>query len=175
VLSKWIYVLIGNDRTGKTTFQKRVAYHLCGQAYERLPANTLLDITHKYAPKKLNNVSLINRSFQEKKGEYKSIENYFSKYFKAADICFLSSHANSSCVAEITEIISQAKIRKYNVGGVFFSNAENAYTQDIALLDWGERFYLENPIINNPSKIDQQIDGLAWEFSEMLVRRAYHQ
>ncbi len=175
MLSKWIYVLIGNDQTGKTTFQKRVAYHLSGETYKRLPANTLLDITHEYAPKKLNNVSLINRSFQEKKGEYKNIENYFNKYFEAADICFLSSHATSSCIAEITEIIKQAKIRKYNVGGVFFSNAENDYTQDIALLDWSERFYLENPMTNNPSKIDQQIDGLAWEFSEMLVRRAYHQ
>ena len=65
MLSKWIYVLIGNNNTGKTTFQKRLIYHLCGVTYTRLDRNTIHEINRPNSPKKLKKLSTINRSYQE--------------------------------------------------------------------------------------------------------------
>jgi len=46
VKSKQLFVLIGDDRTGKTTFQKMLIEKICKENYERLPVNTKLDIKH---------------------------------------------------------------------------------------------------------------------------------
>src|ERR1039458_4265016 len=37
MFSYWAYVLIGNDKTGKTSFQRNLVSHLCGKRYTRLP------------------------------------------------------------------------------------------------------------------------------------------
>lgn len=172
MLSKWVYVLVGNNDTGKTTFQKRLIYHLTGDTYVRLDRNVTFGITHEYAPKKLNSIFFMSRSFQETKNEYKTIENYFCNYFKEKDICILSSHADDSCFQELLEIIKEARKRKYNVGGVFWSNSNTDQTAKISCFDWDERFYLENPKAEVEDRWKEQIDGLAWEFAEMLIRRA---
>jgi GTPase SAR1 family protein len=175
MLSKWIYVLIGNNNTGKTTFQKRLIYHLTGYTYVRLDRNTVFEVTHEYAPKKLSKISLMSRSYQESKDEYETVENYFEKYFQAEDVCILSTHAGKVSFPEIKEIIIEGRKRKYNVGGVFWSNADTKETAEVSLFDWDERFYLENPIIEDNKMWKEQIDRLAWEFAEMLIRRAMTQ
>ena len=172
MLSRWIYVLIGNNDTGKTTFQKRLICHLTGLDYKRLDRNISFEVTHKYAPKKLNKLFLMSRSFQESKGEYQTVSRYFEEYFKADDICILSSHAQVSSMSEIEEMIYEGRKRKYNIGGVFFSNADSEETEKIAQFSWDERLYLKNPWIEKDSEWKKQIDCLAWEFSEMLIRRA---
>ncbi len=169
MLSKWIYLLIGRDNTGKTTFQKRLIYHLTGLEYKRLDRNVSFDIVHKYAPKKLMTLFIMSRSFQENKNEYRTVAHYFNNYFEEEDICILSSHTD---ISEIKEMISEGKKRKYNVGGVFFSNDNSKEIEEIAQLDWDERFYLENPWTENEEKWRKQIDNLAWEFAEMLIRRS---
>jgi hypothetical protein len=39
MISNWAYILIGDNDTGKTTFQKHLLEILCGQSYDRLPRN----------------------------------------------------------------------------------------------------------------------------------------
>lgn len=172
MLSRWIYVLVGNNDTGKTSFQKRLIYHLTGYTYARLDRNVTFEITHEYAPKKLNNIFFMSRSFQETKGEYETIRKYFESYFKEEDICILSSHSDNSCFQELLDVLKEGRKRKYNVGGVFWSNANTDQTSEISCFDWDERFHLENPKVENEAKWKEQIDGLAWEFAEMLIRRA---
>ena len=177
MLSRWIYVLIGNNNTGKTTFQKRVLYHLTGFVYQRLDINRVFDITHKNAPKKLKTIFLINRSLQEQSGKDlprdNVVEGYFENRFRDASVCILSSHAIRTNIAEIEEVIKKGKERKYNIGGVFFSNASTNETAEIALLNWDEKFYLENPVVQDDW--ETQVNDLAKEFSEMLIRRAAFQ
>lgn len=90
--SRWAYILVGNNDTGKTSFQRNVVSELCGIKYDRLPRNIVKDINHPRAPRKLRTIFTSNRSYQEKIGEYKTVENYFSVFFREADICFLASH-----------------------------------------------------------------------------------
>lgn len=114
----------------------------------------------------------MSRSFQETRDEYKTVEKYFHDYFKEEDICILSSHAHEGSIAEIREMIKEGRKRKYNVGGVFWSNSNSDETSEISFLDWDERFYLDNPVAENEGKWEEQVDGLAWEFAEILIRRA---
>lgn len=175
MLSRWIYILIGNDRTGKTTFQKMLIYHLCGYKYQRLDRNIVLDINHIYAPKRLNTLFIMSRSYQENKNEYKTIERYFNEFFTEADVCILSMHAQRHCLDDINQSIKEGQKRCYNIGGVFFTNAISEITKDIALLNWDERFLLDNPITQDSDKQVEQISSLAWEFAEMVIRRACQQ
>lgn len=175
MLSKWIYIPIGNNNTGKTTFQKRLIYHLCGITYVRLDRNTIHDINHPNSPKKMKKLSTINRSYQESKKEYDSIKNYFDNFFKDVDVCILSSHV-TDCLDDVMKMIQYGHRRKYNIGGIFFSNQEDTIeNQKIAKLKWDERFYLENPVSDNQEVWERQIDNLAKEFSDMIVARAYLQ
>lgn len=175
MLSRWIYILIGNDRTGKTTFQKKLIYHLCRYQYQRLDRNLIFDINHGYAPKKFKKLFIMSRSYHENKDEYKSIERYFNDFFTEGDICILSMHAQRHYLEDIKQSIKEGKKRYYNIGGVFFTNATSEITKEIALLDWDERFLLDNPTTDNPEKQIEQINGLAWEFAEMVIRRACQQ
>src|SRR6185437_5074456 len=144
MFSHWAYILIGNNNTGKTTFQKYLLWHLCGQRYARLRRNLIQPISHPQAPKNLATIFTCNRSFQEKRGEYKSIDYYFGHFFKEADICILSSHAHGSA-KEVAEMIQALKRRCYNVAGVFWSNAFDHDAKTIALLPWNEVLWFENP------------------------------
>lgn len=175
MLSRWIYILIGNNNTGKTSFQRRLVDYLTGLKYQRLASNSIFEITHAYAPKKLGNIFVMSRSFQEKRDEYESVEDYFERFFHEEDICILSSHAAASDVDDIEKMIAEGKKRKYNVGGVFFSNADSSVSSGIALFHWDERFHLDNPPAEDEEVWKSQLDRLAWEFAEMLIRRAAHQ
>lgn len=172
MLSKWIYILIGDNDTGKSTFQKRLIYHLTGEIYSRLDRNRDFEITHEYAPKKLGRIFLMSRSYQETRGEYQAVGEYFNDCFKNQDVCILSSHATAEAIGEIKEMIKEGRKRKYNIGGVFWTNCDNDEVAAISLLDWDERFLMDNPKVEGDDVWQEQVDFLAWEFAEMLVRRA---
>jgi hypothetical protein len=134
VFSHWAYILIGENNTGKTSFQKNLVSHLCDKRYERLPRNTVMDITHPRAPKAFATIFTCNRSFQEKRSEYKSIANYFKRFFRDADVCVLSSHTHGESAQEIAEVIQALKRRCYDVAGVFWSNSFDGKAREITLL-----------------------------------------
>jgi len=81
--SRWMFVLIGNDETGKTTIQKALIELLNGRVYDALPSNQAYDVTHSYSLRKCRRFFVHGRSYQEllAKGEnaYASVEQYFER------------------------------------------------------------------------------------------------
>ena len=68
MISSWAYILIGNNGTGKTTFQKEIIQYLCGvEEIQRLQINKVFPIRHPDAPEDFKSLFAMNRSFQEKK------------------------------------------------------------------------------------------------------------
>ena len=167
--TRWLYILIGNNNTGKTTLQKRIISHLCGLNYTRLDTNVLFDIKHLDAPRRLATLFTANRSFQEKKGEYGTVKDYFSKYFKEASVAILSSHSHSA-ETEIDEMIQEGKKRFYNVVAVFFSNSVDEDVRNISsALNWDERVYLENPLAENPEGIERNINAASQYMTDLII------
>ena len=116
---------------------------------------------------------ITNYNKHKKKEEYKSVHEYFEKYFKDADICILSSHL---VVADVAEMINEAKARFYNVSGVFFSNsieAEKNLNSEISKLDWDKRIVLENPLVESggEDEISWQIEKMAEYFTNYLLKQ----
>lgn len=176
MFSNWAYVLIGDNNTGKTSFQRYLVEALCGHYYDRLPRNVVKPITHPRAPKRLEALFTANRSYQEKVDEYKSIENYLDKFFEDADICVLSSHSHGSAIDEIREMFRGLTFRGYNVAGVFWSNEFGSNARKISReIPWQERLWIENPKMKSMQKVPQQIKAQAFEFAEMLIARAHWQ
>lgn len=175
MFSSWAYILVGDNNTGKTSFQRYLVEALCSERYDRLPRNIVKEIKHPRAPKKLNTLFTINRSYQEKMNEYKSIENYFKSFFKDADICILSSHSHANSIQHVEKMMGELASKAYNVAGVFWSNDFGTDAKQIAALPWQERLWIENPILGNSEEISVQIKKQAYEFAEILVARAYAQ
>ena len=172
MFSHWAYILLGNNNTGKTSFQRNLVSHLCGKSYARLPRNIVKEITHPRAPKGLRTIFTCNRSFQEKRSEYKSIDYYFKHFFRDADVCMLSSHTTDDASQQIAEMIQMLKRRCYNVAGVFWSNAFDNEAQEITLLPWNEVLWIENPTLNGADQITAQLDQIAKRFADLLIARA---
>jgi hypothetical protein len=120
------------------------------------------------SPKKLNTLFIISKSYQEK-GGYESVEKYFSEHFKESDICILSSHINRN---DIKQMIEHGHKRKYNIGAIFWSNSDNQEAGKISTLNWEERFFLSNPFTTDEETWRMQVDDLAREFAELILRRA---
>ena len=172
MFSKWAYVLIGDNNSGKTSFQRGLVNVLCANRYKRLRRNTVKDIVHPRAPKRLMTLFTCNRSFQEKREEYKSVGRYFRLYFKEADICILSSHAHGNSKKDVIEMIAELQQRCYNVAGVFWSNSFTSDAQKIALLPWQERMRIDNPLQKEPERVPRQLSHISREFAELLLVRA---
>ena len=167
------YVLIGDDRTGKTNFQKFLISTLCRRSFTRLPRNLVLDIVHPRMPRGCGKFMSMNRSFQEKRDEYIDIDFYFNNIFKDADICVLSSHTHDPSIDDLRKMIARLKTRCYNPKAVFFSNGYNAYAELISLLDWEERLWIDNPQRDSEEEFLEQIRYLAEEFANLLIARAH--
>ena len=171
MLSYWAYILIGNNDTGKTGFQKYVVSELCDQQYQRLPRNLMTEITHPRMPRGVATLSTMNRSYQEI-ADYEDVAKFFRNHFKEAEICILSSHAHKPAIDDLKEMIRELRHRAYNVAAVFFSNGYNEDAAEISLLDWDERLWLNNPPAESDSEIQTQIQRLAKEFAQLLIARA---
>src|ERR1700722_1591034 len=116
MISKWAYILIGENDTGKTSFQKYLIWYLCDlNKFDKLNTNLVHQINHRNSPRKLKTLFTINRSVQEKMDTYLSIDNYFYNFFCDADICILSSHSNGACINDIDSMIKELKKKYYNV------------------------------------------------------------
>jgi hypothetical protein len=117
----------------------------------------------------------MNRSYQEKISEYRSIKGFFQNHFNEAEICILSSHAHQPAIDHLREMVHELRIRTYNVAAVFFSNGYNKDAEQISLLDWDERLWVYNPEKKSEEEIQSQIARLANEFAHLLIARAAHQ
>jgi hypothetical protein len=63
---KWAYILIGDDNTGKSIFQKELIQHVNGSWYTKLDCNEFLEIKTRFGTRNAKTISLMSRSFQEK-------------------------------------------------------------------------------------------------------------
>lgn len=173
MFSHWAYILIGDNDTGKTSFQRYIISKLCNIDYQKLPANKVRNLVHPHATKSLNTIFTCNRSFQENLSEYKNVQYYFKNFFEDADICILSSHASGNCIEQIQQMIEQLSMRCYNIAAVFWSNCYNEKVQTISRLTWQERLWIDNPERKKQEDIDAQLKRIADEFSEMLINRSH--
>jgi hypothetical protein len=171
MFSRWAFILIGNNDTGKTSFQKYLVAELCNVHYKRLRRNMVTPVTHRRAPRKWETIFTCNRSYQEKLREYRSVEYYFEHFFQEADICFLSSHSHGDAREHVEQMIRELQRRHYNVASVFWSNAFDEEARMISQLPWQERLWIDNPVVE-ASAIQGQLCRLAREFTELLIERS---
>ncbi|VDH04621.1 hypothetical protein [Bergeyella zoohelcum] len=171
IKTKLLFILIGNDKTGKTILQKKLLEKLTGEARERLDTNLGFDIKHSEIKRKYQNVSFGNRSYQEKKKSYgNKVSQYFEKYFKDCDISFISSHLIKN---DIEEMIEEGKKRFFNVNAIFFSNSielNKDDNSDISSLNWDEKFIIHNPNVDK-QQLDKQLDRIAESIVDLLINR----
>jgi len=171
MFSSWAFILIGNNDTGKTSFQKYLVAELCNVHYERLRRNIVTQVNHRRAPRKWDTLFTCNRSFQETLDQYQSVENYFENFFQDADKCFLSSHSHGGAREHVAQVIRELQRRHFNVAGVFWSNAFDEEARTISLLPWQERLWIDNPV-EEDTAIEGQLRRLAREFTELLIERS---
>ena len=172
MLSHWAYILIGQNNTGKTTFQRNIVRDLCGKSYKKLPRNLHAQIVHDRAQRRLDTLFAMNRSFQEMHDQFKTVSAFFARGFKDADVCFLSSHADTASIADVQQMIEHLHQRCYNVGAIFFSNGFDNKAPQISCLPWQERFWIENPFQSDESKISAQLESAAKDFGNLVLVRA---
>lgn len=172
MLSKWVYLLIGDDRTGKTTFQQELIRYLCNKDYtQKVKSDSIYVMNHPSVIKGFNNIYIAGRSYQEL---YSDIKAYLDDvvFNSPADVYVLSSQLNK---ADIEYMIAESHRRFFNVGGVFWENSVNlnpAANKDIAMLDWDERFFVQNKQLDCEKYIVVQIQKLARNFARLMVERA---
>jgi hypothetical protein len=172
MFSYWAYVLIGKNDTGKTSFQKHLLWHLCERRPKRLQVNIVEHIVHPLAPKSLETLFVCNRSYQELRSRYKSVDNYFRNFFRDANICTLSTHTHGKSIDDADAMIRNLKSRRYNVAGVFWSNSFDDDARKIACLSWTELLWIENPKVRGEEEIKVQLERIALHFSQFLLARA---
>jgi len=168
IKKKLLFVLIGNDCTGKTTLQKLLIEQLCGVQYEKLPTNIALNIKHPEIKRKYSKISFGNRSYQEKIDKYGSIDDYFSNHFNEQKIAFISSHLNKN---DLENMILNGHRKFYNVCGVFFTNSidvNKSLNSEISTLNWDERLVIENPKVE-PKQINSQLKKISENITELLI------
>lgn|GEM_PF-972220 len=171
IKSRQLFILIGNDMTGKTTIQKNLIDKLCSHTYDRLPTNLRFDIIHPEIKRKYQNASFGNRSYQEKINEYGTVDEYFQNHFNPADISFISSHLD---IGHLTDMIRNGRQRFYNVNAIFFSNsiaASGQINSDISLLDWDERLYVQNDWTDDEWRRDRQLNSITESIVFFVVNR----
>lgn len=170
---KWIFVLIGNDKTGKTTFQKHLVKMLSGECRDaRLDCNLFLQINHPNFIRKIETLSVGNRSIQERIPDaYLSIDDYFDNHFKDADLCIIATHISEK---DVVDILANCHKRFYNVCGVFFTNSisqDRAGNAEISKLNWDERWQVINPHTEIESEQTSQLKNAAASFVQILIDR----
>lgn len=175
LISRWMFVLVGQNDSGKTSFQRHLIDYLCNKVYARLPRDEVFQVCHPRAPRNFATLACANRSYQEKRGENGSIENYILNVVPEADATIVASHAGISDILDVKQILRYGRRRGYNMAAVFFENALSDTTKDISELDWQERILLRNPLIpesaTSDEKIQKQLNLAAVQFGDMLIAR----
>jgi hypothetical protein len=176
VRSRWLFIFVGSNATGKTTIQKILVEFIAAQSYQRLPSNTAYPIIHRYFIRKFRRLFVAGRSYQEllNQGQYTLVRKYFDLIDAAGpdvDLAFAATHPDATVASQM---ISEAHKRFWNVSGVFLSNAvelQPAVCADIGALDWDERWMIENPRSDDEEVQSRQMLSAAETILQMLIER----
>jgi len=175
LLSRWLFVLIGNNESGKTSFQRHLIAYLCDSFYARLPRDTVFQVQHPRAPRNFATLFCANRSYQEKRNENGTVENYINSIVNDADVTIVATHAGFNDMQDVKDLLRFGRRRGYNVAAVFFENALSDITADISELDWQERLLIRNPMVRagdqQQEKIQEQLQQAAVQFGDILIAR----
>jgi hypothetical protein len=87
----WAYILLGNDKTGKTTFQKEMINFISHEDCKHLNRNKEFNVVTRIGTNNTKTVSFMNRSLQE---SYKTLDEFFLSDFAACDACVLYIPSN---------------------------------------------------------------------------------
>lgn len=173
MIEKWIYVLIGDNDTGKTTFQKKILKILFDFEYQKLPSHQNHTIENYPGITPHTSIYLMGRSIQEFSPEI-TVGQIFKKELKNADIGIFSSHINDNpeCLDILREYIELGHKEYYNVAGIFFTNSPQTKNQiEATQLNWDRRLILDNPTTKVASKQASQIRNQALKFLAHLSNR----
>jgi hypothetical protein len=175
LLSRWLFVLIGQNDSGKTSFQRHLIDYLCDRLYVKLPRDTAFEVRHPRAPRNFATIACANRSYQEKRAENGTVENYILRVVPDADVTLVASHAGPGDISDVQDVLRFGRRRGYNMAAVFFENALSNTTADIAELNWQERLLVRNPPVKDGSgreeKIQEQLRLAAVQFGDLLIAR----
>jgi len=171
IKAKQLFILIGNDQTGKTILQKLLIKRICGHAYARLPTNQFFTIEHVEIKRKYVDIFFGNRSYQEKLSEYTSVNNYFLNHFQQADIAFISSHL---VLADIRQMIALGRSLFYNITGIFWTNSIEINAElnsQISILDWDERLIVTNPFCDQTDQVQNQLELIPDNIVALIINK----
>lgn len=175
LLSRWLFVLIGNNDSGKTSFQRHLIAYLCDSFYTRLPRDTVFQVQHPRAPRNFATLFCANRSYQEKRSENGTVENYINTLVVDADVTIVATHAGANDMQDVQDMLRFGRRKGYNVAAVFFENALSDATTDISELAWQERLLIRNPVVRagdqQQEKIQEQLKLAAEQFGNLLIAR----
>ena len=175
LLSRWLFVLIGNNYSGKTSFQRHLISYLCDRSYVKLPRDTAFPVQHPRAPRNFATLFCANRSYQEKRSENGTVENYITSVVDDADVTIVATHAGINDMQDVKDLLRFGRRRGYNVAAVFFENALSDTTTDISEFDWQERLLIRNPTVKagdrQQEKIQEQLQLAAVQFGDLLIAR----
>ena len=152
-----------------------VICYLCDLSYVRLPRDTIFPVRHHRAPRNFATLFCANRSYQEKRHENGTVENYITSIVGDADVTIVATHAGSNDIQDVRDMIRFGRRRGYNVAAVFFENALSSITADISELDWQERLLIRNPLVKagdrQEERIQEQLQLAAVRFGDLLIAR----
>lgn len=169
MFSYWAFVLVGKDRTGKTTIQRHIASELCNIPDPKpLPSNSYYAVCDSRLPPTLATLFVMNRSLNEQK--FTTVKEFFSKGFRDADLCVMAAHSDDLVV--IREMIEELRRRCYNVAGVFMSNDDFANLSKVSMLDWDERLWFMNHRVQEQEEVEEHLWRRARDFIAFLVKRS---
>jgi hypothetical protein len=169
MLSRWVYLLIGDNNTGKTTFQRKLVEHLCSHSRKKLESNRSYEISPNFKTDGLKSIHILGRSFQEREAT-RDIDRYFCTLFPHEDLSILSSH---SIYNDIIRVIENCHNNFYNVCAIFFSNSAKQYTGGITHIRFQDMLFLKNDPLDKKELIEEQLSTLAKEFSSLLIARSH--
>ena len=141
----------------------------------KLPRDTVFQVRHPRAPRNFATLFCANRSYQEKRNENGTVENYISSIVRDADVTIVATHAGSNDIQDVQDLIRFGRRRGYNVAAVLFENALSSVTADISEFDWQERLLIRNPRVRDgdgqDKKIQEQLQLAAVQFGDLLIAR----
>lgn len=178
VFARQVLILVGQNNTGKTSFQRHLLNYLCKEDQTRLRTNQSWPVKHQDAPRRFNSIYFANRSYQELRTTLPPVRKYVADALDTgAALTILSSHADASSTSDIEAMYEVSIERGYNPSVAFFSNGLNSYCKMYSKsYNWHERLIISNarirPQKNEKELIQGQLKLIAEDFGNLLMRRA---
>ncbi len=124
---KKVYILLGDDKSGKTTFQKYLIEELLGIKYDRMQSDLLINIGHTKC--KYHSIYFIGRSIQERDKVHQNIKKHVNQVMQYQDACFFfSSHL---VYDDIIKLFNSIKVWTDNITFIYLTNNKYPFLEKL--------------------------------------------